>query len=528
MAGAVRAGDRRICGRGRWHNFRSAFSMRPQILIVGAGPTGLVLAIWLAKREISFRLIDKAPKAGTASRALVVHARTLEFYRQLGLDQAVISRSHPIDQIRLWVKQRPVGTVRFSAAATDVSAYSSVLVFPQDEHEALLQQELEGLGVEVERGTELLSFKECRGGMMVRLKKADGEIETCDFAWLAGCDGARSTVREQLGIGFPGGTYEHTFYVADITASGPVINPDLNLALDDSDFLAVFPLRGKGRARIIGTVQEKTRGPNGVMEDRCLQWSDVSQDIFRRIHLDIKDVNWFSTYRVHHRVASCFKKGRAFLLGDAAHVHSPLGGQGMNTGIGDAVNLGWKLEAVLTRGAPSAILDTYEKERIAFANRLVATTDRAFTFVNKKGTLATAVRTRVVPVILPLFFRSAAMRRYVFRTVSQTQIQYRSSALSAGSCGHVHAGDRLPWLRKEDNYGTLCALDWQAHFYGDPTWELVDWCAYRELPLHFFPPDGKIPPKTLCLVRPDGYIGWIGHVHDLAGLARYVSRWRIA
>ena len=522
--------------------------MRPQILICGAGPTGLVLAIWLAKRKISFRIIDKAPKPGTASRALVIHARTLEFYRQLGLDQAVISQSHRVDQIRLWVKQRAAGTVRFGIAATGVSAYPSVLVFPQDEHEALLQLELERLGIKVERGTELLSFKECRGGILARLKLANGDTEMMDFAWLTGCDGARSTVREQLGIGFPGGTYEHTFYVADITGSGPVINDDLNLALDDSDFLAVFPLKGTGRARIIGTVQEKAQGPNGVsggsaklggsggrngvMEGRQLQWSDVSQDIFRRIHLDIKDVNWFSTYRVHHRVAASFRKGHVFLLGDAAHVHSPLGGQGMNTGIGDAINLGWKLEAVLTRGAPATILDTYEKERIGFARQLVATTDRAFTFVNRKSKLATAVRTRVVPVLLPWFFRSEAVRRYVFRLISQTQIEYRGSALSTGSCGHVHAGDRLPWVREggdshADNYGTLSLLDWQAHFYGDPPWELMDWCSYREMPLHSFPTNGKIPPKTLILVRPDGYIGWIGQVHDLNELTRYVSQWRI-
>ena len=502
--------------------------MLPQILVVGAGPTGLVLALWLAKREIPFRIIDKAPKPGTASRALVVHARTLEFYRQLGLDQAVVKQSHHVDQIRLWVKQHPVGTIRFGGAATDVSPYPTVLIFPQDEHETLLQQELENLGIHVERGTELLSFKECRGSVITKIKEPAGNIETQDFAWIAGCDGARSTVREQLGIGFPGGTYEHTFYVADITASGPVINPDLNIALDDADFLAVFPLKGAGRARIIGTVQEKAHGPNGIMEDRSLQWSDVSQDIFRRIHLDIKTVNWFSTYRVHHRVASSFRKGRAFLLGDAAHVHSPLGGQGMNTGIGDAINLGWKLEAVLTRGAPSTILDTYEKERIGFANRLVATTDRAFTFVNRKSKLAAAVRTRIMPLILPLVFRNADVRRYVFKTVSQTQINYRSSTLSAGTCKHLHAGDRLPWIKQQDNYEPLSSLDWQAHFYGDPTWELVDWCAYRELPLHFFPPAGKIPPQTLCLVRPDGHIGWIGHVHDLHGLTRYVTLWRIA
>ena len=494
--------------------------MNPEILICGAGPTGLVLAIWLAKRKIPFRIIDKAAAPGTASRALVLHARTLEFYRQLGLDKPVVSASHPMDQARLWVDQRLAGTVRFGGVATDTTPFPYVLVFPQDEHEALLERELARLGKKVERSTELLSFEEQPGGVHVRLKTAGGELEDVHFSWLAGCDGARSRVRELTGADFPGGTYEHTFYVADITGSGPVINGDLNIALDDADFLAVFPLKGEGRARLIGTV------PDGGNEP--LQWEDVSKDIFRRIQLDIKTVNWFSTYRVHHRVASFFRKGRVFLLGDAAHVHSPLGGQGMNTGIGDAINLGWKLDAVLRRGAPDAILDTFEQERIGFARRLVATTDRAFTFVNRKSALATTMRTRLAPVVLPLVFQRPGMRRYLFRLVSQTRITYRNTPLSTGVVGALHSGDRLPWLRPQDNYAPLKSLDWQLHCYGDAKMDLLTWCERSKIPLHFFLPAGSFRPGTLCLVRPDGYIGWVGHSNDLAALGRYVLQWRIA
>jgi 2-polyprenyl-6-methoxyphenol hydroxylase-like FAD-dependent oxidoreductase len=543
--------------------------MNPQILICGAGPTGLVLAIWLAKRRIPFRIIDKAAQHGTASRALVLHARTLEFYRQLGLDRAVVASSHPIDQARLWVHQHVAGTVKFGGVATDTTPFPYVLVFPQDEHEALLERELNQLGKKVERRTELLSYEECPGGLKVQLRKADGEPENGLFTWLIGCDGARSRVREITGAGFPGGTYEHTFYVADITGSGPVINHDLNIALDDSDFLAVFPLKEEGRARLIGTVETASEtaeamlpydrgnsvgsgardgGAQGHAEDRStaeavhpgdtivaeaattetLQWEDVSKDIFRRLKLDIKEVNWFSTYRVHHRVASFFRKGRVFLLGDAAHVHSPLGGQGMNTGIGDAINLGWKLEAVLRRGAPDSLLDTYEQERITFARNLVATTDRAFTFVNKKSSLATNVRTRIAPLVLPLLFERPGMRRYLFRLISQTRITYRNTPLATGVHGAIHSGDRLPWLRQQDNYAPLKSLDWQLHCYGDARLDLLTWCERTKLPLHFFLPAGPLKPGTLCLVRPDGYIGWIGRSNDLAALSRYVTQWRIA
>ncbi len=497
--------------------------MNPQILICGAGPTGLVLALWLAKRKIPFRIIDKAAKAGTASRALVIHARTLEFYRQLGLDKAVISASHPMEQANLWVKQHMAGTVRFGGVATDTSPYPYVLVFPQDEHEALLERELSALGKKVERSTELVSFQQCPGGIHVELKTADGGTENAHFSWLAGCDGARSRVRELTGAGFGGGTYEHTFYVADITGAGPVINGALNIALDDSDFLAVFPLKGEGRARLIGTVDVPA-----AEQEPALRWEDVSQDIFRRIHLDIKAVNWFSTYRVHHRVAAFFRKGRVFLLGDAAHVHSPLGGQGMNTGIGDAVNLAWKLEAVLRRGAPDAILDSYEQERIAFARRLVDTTDRAFTFVNRKSALASSIRTRIAPLLLPLLFQRPAIRRYLFRVVSQTRITYRNTPLNSGSMGALHGGDRLPWLRQQDNYATGKTLDWQLHCYGDARLELLTWCERYKIPLHFFLPAAPIRSGALCLIRPDGYIGWIGHSSDLPGLTRYVTQWRIA
>ena len=184
-------------------------------------------------------------------------------------------------------------------------------------------------------------------------------------------------MREALGIGFPGGTYEHMFYVADVEASGATMNGELHVALDRTDFLVVFPLKGERRARLIGTVRE-----GEIKQQREeMTWEDVSKRVLEWIRIDVETVNWFSTYRVHHRVADHFRKGRAFLLGDAAHIHSPVGGQGMNTGIGDAVNLGWKLAAVVGGRAHASILDSYEQERIGFARQLVATTDRAFTGV---------------------------------------------------------------------------------------------------------------------------------------------------
>ena len=283
--------------------------------------------------------------------------------------------------------------------AQGLSPFPYALIYPQDEHERLLIDRLAEAGVQVERGTEILGVDEASDHVLARLKRPDGAQETCEAAYVAGCDGAHSTVRETLGIGFPGGTYAHLFYVADVEARGPPTNGELHVGLDTTDFLAVFPLKADGHVRLVGTVREEPGHPH-----ETLSWDDVSQRVIEWMRIDVEKVNWFSTYRVHHRVADHFRTGRAFLLGDAAHIHSPVGGQGMNTGIGDAVNLAWKLAAVVHGRADASLLDSYEPERIAFARRLVATTDRAFTGVTSSGSLARFVRLSLVTVSYPAAF----------------------------------------------------------------------------------------------------------------------------
>src|SRR5439155_6213853 len=293
-----------------------------------------------------------------------------------------------------------------------------------------------------------------------RLKRRDGAEEACAAAYVAGCDGAHSTVREAVRVGFPGGVYTHLFYVADVEASGETMNGELHVALDRTDFLAVFPLKGERRARLIGTVRQEAEHGHDT-----LSWNDVSTRVIEWIRVDVERVNWFSTYRVHHRVAARFRRGRAFLLGDAAHIHSPVGGQGMNTGIGDAVNLAWKRAAVLHGRMDASLRDGYGPEPMAFARRLVATTDRAFTGVTSSGRVARLLRLHVVPRLVPPLFSLQAVRRYMFRTVSQTSITYRGSRLSEGQAGTVQGGDRLPWVTLDtndvdtDNFAPLTSLD---------------------------------------------------------------------
>ena len=413
----------------------------------------------------------------------------------------------------------------FGAMGEGISPFPYALVFPQDEHERLLIDRLADAGVQVERQTELLSFEEAEGGVLAHLKRSDKDQTTCKAVYIAGCDGAHSVVRSTLEIGFPGGVYDHLFYVADVEANGATVNGELHVALDRTDFLAIFPMNSNGRARLVGTVREESAHQN-----ENLSWDDVGKHVIESMHIDVQHVNWFSTYRVHHRVADHFRKGRAFLLGDAAHIHSPVGGQGMNTGIGDAVNLAWKLAAVLHERADASLLDSYEPERIAFARRLVATTDRAFTGVTSTGAMARLVRLHIVPLLVAPLFALKTVRNLIFRTVSQTMVNYRGSSLSEGRAGTVHSGDRLPWVkaewagREKDNFAPLTSLDWQAHVYGNATPELQTMCDQQNLPLHIFPwhPEmgrAGLRRNAVYLIRPDGYVA----LADPAGSATAIT-----
>jgi 2-polyprenyl-6-methoxyphenol hydroxylase-like FAD-dependent oxidoreductase len=501
-------------------------SFPPAVLIVGAGPTGLVLALWLTRLGVPVRIIDRAERSGTTSRALAVQARTLELYRQVGIAGDAIAGGVKVPGLNLWVSGRPRARVPIDAIGEGLSPFAFALVYPQDAHEQMLIEHLERAGVRIERETELVHLDQRAEGVRATLRTRTGE-EQFDASYVAGCDGASSTVRHQLGIEFPGGTYQGYFYVADVQANGPVVNGELHIDLEEADFLLVFPLKGTGNLRLVGLVHESER------PDHAVTFDDVKSRAVDRMQLASVKVNWFSTYRVHHRVAPRFRDRRAFLLGDAAHVHSPVGGQGMNTGIGDAVNLAWKLAAVLKGEAGAAILDTYETERIAFARRLVATTDRGFTIVTRQGRFARVIRTRLVPVIAPVVFRIPAMRRLFFRTVSQINVSYHDSALSDGKAGAIIAGDRLPWIQANgsDNFMPLTSLRWQVHVYGRTRIDLKAACSDLGIELH--ESDWNEAARAagaregaLYLVRPDGYVGLADRDADVRRLRAYLSRLR--
>lgn len=471
------------------------------------------------------RIIDKAATAGTTSRAVGVQARTLELYRQLGLADTIVEAGLVVQAVRLWVGGRNAARIAFGRMGEGKSPYPYMLMYPQDEHEQLLIDTLAALGVHVERDVELVAMEQDATQVRATLRSTGGAEERCDAEYIVGCDGAHSVVRRAIAADFPGGTYAHVFYVADVRAQGHPMNGEINVDLDAVEFLAVFPLKGEGRARFIGTV----RGDALERGDE-LTFADVSDRAMRQLAIHVTEVNWFSTYHVHHRVASRFRNGRAFLVGDAAHIHSPVGGQGMNTGIGDAVNLAWKLASVVLGSAPERLLDSYEPERIAFARRLVATTDRAFTIATRDGPIARFVRLRVVPLVAPVLSHLPPLRRFMFRTISQTSIRYPDSPLSEGVAGRVRGGDRLPWVRLStggDNFEPLRSLQWQVHVYGTAAAALTEQCVALGLPMHVFPWEPAMKGAGVCenalyLVRPDGYVALADAEGDPARLAAFV------
>ncbi|MER8778062.1 FAD-dependent monooxygenase [Mesorhizobium sp. M0977] len=494
-----------------------------KVLIAGAGPTGLTLALWLTRLGVPVRILDKAAGPGETSRALAVQARTLEFHRQVGIVEDVLAAGVRLEQLTVRTPAGIAAKLPLSDFGRGISPYSFAFELPQDIHERVLITHLERAGVEVERSTELVAFDDRRDSVIATLKR-HGRTETVSAAYLCGCDGARSTVRHGLNIGFPGDTYEQAFYVADVMGSGAVTRNGMDTTVSAYGFAIVMPVRQSGSLRLIGIV------PKAHEADETITFEAIRADVERDTGIAVDKVNWFSTYRVHHRVAERFQIGRAFLCGDAGHIHSPAGGQGMNTGIGDAVNLAWKLAAVLQGRADQRLLDSYEAERIAFARKLIDSTDTAFRFITSRSRLVGLFRRYLMPKILNFLLHTSFGSRAFFGLISQAAIQYRAGPISAGTAGQIRGGDRLPYVAygSGDNFEPLRSLDWQVHVYGETNAEFRAMLASTGIPIHVFAWSERAKAAGLhrdgaYLVRPDGHIALASTVQEAAAFQRYLA-----
>jgi 2-polyprenyl-6-methoxyphenol hydroxylase-like FAD-dependent oxidoreductase len=507
------------------------------VLIVGAGPTGLMLANQLARWGVRALIVDRNPAPSRQTKALGVQARTLEIYAHLGIVEKALELGKRATGANLWAGGARAARIPLGDIGRDLSPYPFLLILGQDDNERLLGEALRGQSIGVEWNAELVDLAQSAERVSAKLKRADGSLQDVEAKWVAGCDGAHSAVRHLTGIDFPGAPYEHVFFVADTVVTGSMVPDELNVYLWRDGFHLFFPMRGTNHWRLVGIVPSELRARDDLSFDALLP----SLRKEAGSGLSFESCSWFSMYRISHRGAARFRDRRCFLLGDAAHIHSPVGAQGMNTGLQDAYNLGWKLALVASGRADARLLDSYELERVPVAERLLKTTDRAFALVVSNRWLAGLFRSKVMPKVMAFAMRFDGVRKLAFRTVSQIGIRYPESPLSQALAGlpggGPSAGDRFPWLKvrfapngpTEDLFARLDDTRFNLILVGQ---RLPAADQSGSVLVHVVPDDPdndrelarpRIPKPSFYLLRPDGHVGLVGTRLEAGALKRFMA-----
>lgn len=415
-----------------------------EVLIVGAGPTGMTAAIELARLGMGVRIIDKADQTARYSQALVVQARTLEQLQRYGIAQEAIARGRQMHEAKFFSEGKLIVDITLDRVQ---SRYPYALFIPQSKTEKLLNECMESLGVHTERNVELVSLAqnaEVRAG----LRHADGRTEELTPRWVIGCDGAHSTVRQKMDVAFEGGGVGMSFFLGDCDIDGPdVPKEELSIHVRHGDLVFMSRLSEKSVRLIVALHEEQDKA-----EQREVTIDDLQRAVDRiGVNAKIRSAEWLTPFRVSDRQAKHYRIGSVFLAGDASHIHSPVGGQGMNTGIQDAANLAWKIAAV-ARGADDALLDSYEVERGEVGRALLRFTERGL----RLATVSNPILERLRDTMAPMITKLPPIRQIAMGFVSETAIEYRSSPIvvDLGGDGHLRAGDRLPDLGLR-NHGSL-------------------------------------------------------------------------
>ena len=478
--------------------------LETDVLIVGAGPTGLMVATCLARFGVRTVIID--PKSGPTreSRAIVLQARTMEILDQLGIVDRFLSEATVASEFRPGVRSRMFRPIQLTRLAVGASPYPHLYVLEQSRTERILGERLATDGRDISWGYRLESLAESGSGIRATAS-ADGDTLTVSARYCVGADGSGSAVRTMLGVEFDGATNAHTFYVLDAVGVRGLALDSINVRLAARNFLLTFPMAAPDHERLLGSLP--------VAADAELLESTVRAMVGREFSVSYDSSNWFATYRVHHRVARRFRVGGVFLAGDAAHVHSPVGAQGMNTGLQDAHNLACKIADVMAGRRPDASLDRYESERRPVALRLVSTTDRMFAFVTSAGFVARVVRrlgARIALPVVTLVVPRFTPARRIFEYLAQIRIHYwmdsTAKERSRGKRGRT-VGRRLPY--NGDNFDDLRLMRWQLHAYGTAlTEQICEASETLDLPVSTFPAvrNDRLVAGRLYLVRPDGFV----------------------
>ena len=405
------------------------------VLIVGAGPTGLTAALELSRLGVPVRLIEQRTAPGTTSRALAVQARTLELLVPRGVGEAMLALGNRAWAATLYDSEKQLAQVNLRDIP---SAYNFILLLAQSETERLLREQVARQGVAVEWGTELAGFAQTEAGVQVVLRGPGGQLQELAAAYLLSAEGAHSLVRHTLGLAFPGQSLPQHYALADLHLDGDLPADELSIFLGQQGLVAVFPMSNR-RFRLIATDPDAATDTAPALPELQRLYDAGSCRPAR-----LRDLVWSSRFRINSRVVSQLQVGRVLLGGDAAHVHSPAGGQGMNTGIQDMVNLGWKLALVWHGQAPAALLGTYAQDRLPVIRGVVNTTEKATDAFNSTNPLVHTLLTHALPLLLS----SSFVQHKGTGVLSQVAANYRSSDLSQThhASGQLHGGDRLPYL----------------------------------------------------------------------------------
>lgn len=500
-----------------------------EVIIIGAGPTGLSLACQLIRHGVDFVIIDTKENTTPFSRAIGVQARTLEIYDQMGTADKLIALGKPAEKVRMIEGGFVRGEAVLKNIGSGMSAYPFMLVVEQGKHEKLLYEYIREHGRDVHWQTGLESFTQDDSGVVATVKSADGNVETINAKYLVGCDGAKSLVRHTLGLTFEGDTVGRLFYVADVQVNWEFPHDALQICLAKQTLTAFFPMVGENRYRILGTFPE---GREAVEGDILYEEIERQIQLDTEMELDISHVNWFSVYKVHSRAVNKFSEGRCFVAGDAAHIHTPAGGQGMNTGIQDGYNLAWKLAMAVNGNADATLLDTYNEERLRNAHHLLRTTDRLFELGASDEWFISFVRTHIFPHVLGFALSLDAVKNAIFPLVSQIGINYADSSLSEtkGSFS-VKAGDRMPWFAIDGAsiYDLLRTPKFHLLAFGDmdPAIDERFSSILDSQQLAIGPEVSKAfgtDGPFVVLLRPDNYIGLISNDLNAGVVNEYLGR----
>jgi 2-polyprenyl-6-methoxyphenol hydroxylase-like FAD-dependent oxidoreductase len=403
------------------------------VLVVGAGPTGLTLANELARHGVLPRIIDRGTEPATTSRALVVQPRTLEIFDDMGVVDQAISAGTSASSLTITFAEKTV-ELNFADQLTgpqNYTAYPEPRTLSQQDTERILTDLLTRQGVAIDRGLALTDLTQDGETVIVSLRGEDGSMETLRCRWVIGCDGAHSAVRKASGIPFAGSTYRDEFIMADAELDWKLPHGGLYGFPSPAGIFAAFSMPGENRYRIFGNFPPGPEGAGAEYSEPTHEEFQAMVDERVPFPATVVKEHWVTRYRVHSRTVPRYREGRVFLVGDAAHVHSPAGAQGMNTGIQDAYNLGWKLALVERGRADESLLDTYEAERHPIGVQLLKTTDRLFSVFGGQNPLARLARGRVAPVLASHLLTQSWLRRRLIGLLAQLRLRYPGSVLNA-------------------------------------------------------------------------------------------------